>query len=75
MNVLSEHSDGNHPVDPANEIFNGLPNLIGVGNSLGGHFNELWCEYTGLSSSDNNDLCWLNTLHPDDYARVNTLRQ
>ncbi|CAI1913760.1 Cyclic di-GMP phosphodiesterase Gmr [Serratia proteamaculans] len=75
MNVLSEHSDGNHPVDPANEIFNGLPNLIGVGNSLGGHFNELWCDYTGLSSSDNNDLCWLNTLHPDDYARVNTLWQ
>lgn len=73
MNVLPEHSDGNHPVDIANEIFNGLPNLIGVGNSLGGHFNTLWCDYTGLSSFDNSDLCWLKALHPDDLARVDTL--
>ncbi|WP_413504058.1 putative bifunctional diguanylate cyclase/phosphodiesterase [Serratia grimesii] len=75
MNVLPEHSDENHPVDIANEIFNGLPNLIGVGKGLGGHFNTLWCEYTGLSSFDHNDVGWLEALHSDEYAHITMLQQ
>ncbi|CAI0815658.1 EAL domain-containing protein [Serratia quinivorans] len=75
MSVLPERSDDNHPVDMANEIFNGLPNLIGAGNSLGGHFNTLWCEYTGLASFDHQDACWLKALHPDDYAHIESLWQ
>jgi diguanylate cyclase (GGDEF)-like protein len=75
MSVVPERSDDNHPVDMANEIFNGLPNLIGVGNSLGGHFNRLWCEYTGLASFDNQGACWLKALHPDDYAHIDSLWQ
>lgn len=75
MSVLPECNDGNHPFDIANEIFDGLPNLIGVGNSFGGHFNKLWCEYSGLSSYDNRNTGWLKALHPDDYALVDSLCQ
>lgn len=75
MSVLPERSDEKPPVDMANEIFNGLPNLIGMGNSLGGHFNKLWCEYTGLSSSDNPGTCWLKALHPAEYPQIEPLWQ
>jgi len=75
MSVLPERSDEKPPVDMANEIFNGLPNLIGMGNSLGGHFNKLWCEYTGLSSFDNPGACWLKALHPAEYPLIESLWQ
>ncbi|MGJ3435706.1 bifunctional diguanylate cyclase/phosphodiesterase [Serratia sp. Je.1.23.a] len=75
MSVLPERSDEKPPVDMANEIFNGLPNLIGMGNSLGGHFNKLWCEYTGISSFDNPGACWLKALHPAEYPLIEPLWQ
>lgn len=75
MSVLPERSDEKPPVDMANEIFNGLPNLIGMGNSLGGHFNKLWCQYTGLSSFDNPGACWLKALHPAEYPLIEPLWQ
>ncbi|MBH2810545.1 EAL domain-containing protein [Serratia liquefaciens] len=75
MSVLPERSNEKPPVDMANEIFNGLPNLIGMGNSLGGHFNKLWCEYTGLSSFDNPGACWLKALHPAEYPLIEPLWQ
>lgn len=75
MSVLPDRSDDNHPVDIADVIFDGLPNLIGVGKSLGGRFNKEWREYTGGASFDNEDSGWLKALHPADYAPVHNLWQ